>query len=338
MSKTKKAFKHLPSWCPEADNPADNPADNRERARDAFGDISFEEMARITLDAIGDGVLVVNPEGTVIYLNKVAETLTGWPSQQAVGSPVEEVFCVLDGKTREPAASPSLRAISQNQIVELAMGSVLIRRDGSELEVEDSAAPIVNREGKIAGAVIVFHDSRQSFTEINRISLLAQYDCLTRLPNRRLFMERLNHAIGMANRRGTQFALLFLDLDYFKQINDAYGHAIGDELLCEVAKDLMSCLRATDTVSRLGGDEFLILLTEIKQTQDAALVAEELLGKLALPHNIRGHNLQLTMSIGISVYPENGLDPVTLIENADTAMYSAKEAGRNNYHYFSGQQ
>lgn len=316
--------------------PATDTADNRERARDAFGDISFEDMARITLDAIGDAVLVVNAKGTVIYLNKVAQTLTGWSSQQALGSPVEEVFCVIDGITREPAASPSQRAITQDRIVELAMNSILIRRDGSDLEIEDSAAPIHNREGKMAGAVIVFHDSHQSIEVTNRMSHLARHDSLTGLPNRVLLAEQLTQAIGMASRRGRQLALLFLDLDYFKEINDTYGHAMGDDLLCEIAEDILSCVRATDTVSRLGGDEFVILLTEIKEISDAAQVAEKLLGKISLPHNISGHELQITLSIGISVYPENGLDPNTLIGNADTGMYSAKLNGRNNYQYFFG--
>ncbi|MDO8862097.1 diguanylate cyclase [Haliea sp. E1-2-M8] len=307
---------------------------DREPATDALGDVSFEDMAQITLDAIGDAVLVVDPKGTIIYLNKVAETLTGWSSQLAVGRPVEEVFCIVDGTSREPRISPSQRAISQNQIVELALGSVLIRRDGTDLEIEDSAAPIRNRKGKLAGAVIVFHDARQSISVMKKMSHLAQHDSLTCLPNRVLLMERLTQAMGMANRHGKQLALLFLDLDYFKQINDAYGHAIGDQLLREVAEDILSCVRTTDTVSRHGGDEFVILLTEIEEMRDSAHVAEKLLAKFALPRIIDGHEVQVSLSIGISVYPDNGLDADTLMQNADNAMYSAKEKGRNGYQYF----
>ncbi len=313
-------------------------ARNRERASDAFGDVSFEDMAQITLDAIGDAVLVVDPKGVIIYLNKVAETLTGWSSSLAVGRPVEEVFCIVDGTSREPEMSPSMRAINQDQIVELALGSVLIRRDGTDLEIEDSAAPIHNREGKMAGAVIVFHDARQSLAVMKKMSHLAQHDSLTCLPNRVLLMERLTQAIGMANRHGKQLALLFLDLDYFKQINDAYGHAIGDQLLREVAEDILSCVRTTDTVSRHGGDEFVILLTEIEEKLDSAHVAEKLLAKFAEPRYINGHELEVTLSIGIGVYPENGLDADTLMQSADAAMYSAKDQGRNNYQVFDGQR
>lgn len=313
-------------------------ARDRERATDAFGDVSFEDMALITLNAIGDAVLVVDPKGVILYLNKVAETLTGWSSQLAVGRSVEEVFRIVDGTTREPGLSPSRRAITQDRIVELALGSVLIRRDGSDLEIEDSAAPIHNHEGKMAGAVIVFHDARQSLAVMKKMSHLAQHDSLTCLPNRVLLMERLTQAIGMANRHGKQLALLFLDLDYFKQINDSYGHAIGDQLLREVAEDILSCVRATDTVSRHGGDEFVILLTEIEEMQDSAQVAEKLLSKFDRPRCINGHDLQVSLSIGISVYPENGLDADSLMQNADAAMYSAKASGRNNYQFHDRQQ
>jgi diguanylate cyclase (GGDEF)-like protein len=275
-----------------------------------------------------------------------------WGSEQAGRNCLSSIRAMNEAKNtpkrlpaRYTAANPAdnrERAITQDRIVELAMGSVLIRRDGSDLEIEYSAAPIHNREGKMAGAVIVLHDSHQSLAVIKRMSHLALYDSLTGLPNRVLLVEQLNQAIGMASRRGKQLALLFLDLDldldYFKQINDTHGHAIGEELLCEIAEDPLSCVRTTDTVSRLGGDELLILLTEIKEMPDAAQVAEKLLAKFSLPRNIRGHELQATLSIGISVYPENGLDTDTLIDNADTAMYSAKLNGRNNHPYFTGQQ
>ncbi|WP_222711473.1 diguanylate cyclase domain-containing protein [Parahaliea aestuarii] len=299
----------------------------------AFVDVSFEDMAQITLDAIGDAVLVVDPKGTVIYLNKVAETLTAWPGKMALGRPVEEVLFIVDGITRQRTTNPSQRAISEGRIVALALGSVLIRRDGTDMAIEDSAAPIHNCFGKIAGAVIVFHDARQSHFETQKMSHLAQHDFLTGLPNRVLLVERLSQAIGMAKRHRKQVALLFLDLDHFKEINDAFGHAVGDQLLRTVAADMAGCVRATDTVSRHGGDEFVILLSEVEERRDIAQIAEKLLAKLAAPRMIAGHQLQVTLSIGISVYPEDGIDTDTLMLNADTAMYSAKNAGRSNYQY-----
>lgn len=309
------------------------PQVNEPSMRD-FGDVSFEAMAQITLDAIGDAVLVVDPKGKVIYLNKVAETMTGWPSELALGRPVEEVFFIIDGTSRQRGASPSQRAINEDRIVELTLGSVLIRRDGTDIAIEDSAAPIPNRLGKVAGAVIVFHDARQSRFEMQKMSHLAQHDFLTGLPNRVLLMERLTQAIGMAKRNRKQVALLFLDLDHFKQINDSFGHAVGDHLLQEVAADIVACVRATDTVSRHGGDEFIILLTQIEEIQDSTRVAEKLLARFALPRIVDGHELQVTLSIGISVYPENGLDAGTLMRNADTAMYTSKEYSRNSYQFF----
>lgn len=288
------------------------------------GDLSFQEMAQITLDAIGDAVLVVNPQGQVIYLNKVAETMTGWSSEQALGRPVDEVFVIIDGTTRQKETGPSQQAINEGRIVELALGRLLIRRDGTEVAIEDSAAPIRNRHGKAAGAVIVFHDAQQSRSQIQKMNHLAQHDPLTDLPNRVLLKERLTQALGMAKRHQKQAALLFLDMDNFKQVNDTYGHAVGDQLLQDVAANIVGCLRATDTVSRHGGDEFVILLPEVEDLHDPARVAEKLLARFALPRTVAGQELLVTLSIGISVYPKNGTDADTLIRYADNAMYASK--------------
>lgn len=290
-------------------------------------------MALITLDAIGDAVLVVDPTGKVVYLNKVAEAFTGWSKESALGRPVDQVFMVIDGITRRRAVNPAQRAIREGRRVELALGSLLIRRDGTDMAIEDSAAPIHNRFGQMAGAVIVFHDARQSGHVTKKMSHLAQHDSLTGLPNRVLLLERLTHAIGMAKRHRKKAALLFVDLDKFKQVNDAFGHEVGDQLLRDVAADIVSCVRATDTVSRHGGDEFVILLTEIEARQDAVQIAEKLLARFALPHINDGHELDVTLSIGISVYPDNGTNADTLMRNADIAMYAAKEGGRNSYQF-----
>lgn len=296
-----------------------------------FGDVSFEDMAQITLDAIGDGVLVVDPVGRLIYLNKVAETMTGWSREEAFGRPVEQVFFIFDGKTRERALNPAQRAINEGRIVELALGSVLIRRDGADIAIEDSAAPIYNRHGELAGAVIVFHDASQSGSEMERMSHHAQHDFLTGLPNRMLLKERLIQAIGMAGRHNKNLALLFVDLDHFKQINDALGHTTGDHLLREIAAEIESCVRVTDTVSRHGGDEFVILLPEIEARRAAVHIAKKLLTRFAVPRIVDGHELQVSLSIGIAVYPDNGLDALTLMHNADTAMYTTKKKGGNSY-------
>jgi diguanylate cyclase (GGDEF)-like protein len=163
---------------------------------------------------------------------------------------------------------------------------------------------------------------------------LAQHDALTGLPNRILLNDRLAQAIALAHRQGKQFAVLFLDLDRFKHINDSLGHTVGDQLLQSVAKCLTASVRNSDTVCRQGGDEFVILLTHIEHAKDAALSAQKILVALAIPHRIGELELHVSVSIGISIYPDDGRDEDTLIKNADTAMYHAKEDGRNNYQFF----
>lgn len=307
-----------------------------ERALRATEEVLFKEKqrAQVTLNSIGDAVLATDIAGNVTYLNLVAEAMTGWSHEDALGRPLAEVFNIIDGTTREAAVNPAQRAIEEDRTVGLAMNCVLIRRDGVEVPIEDSAAPIYDRHGRIAGAVIVFRDASRSRAMTEKMAHLAQHDFLTGLPNRMLLTERLSQAIGLAQRHRKQVALLFLDLDNFKRINDSLGHAIGDRLLQSVAERLTGCVRATDTVCRQSGDEFVILLAEIEQPQDAARVAEKVRAALAVPHLIGGHELPVTLSIGISVYPDDGDNADTLMQSADTAMYKAKVSGRNNYRFF----
>jgi len=163
---------------------------------------------------------------------------------------------------------------------------------------------------------------------------LAHHDVLTDLPNRTLLQDRLSQAIEFARRQGRQLAVMFMDLDRFKHINDSLGHAVGDQLLQSVAQRLVGCVRHSDTISRQGGDEFVLLLPFIEHAEDSALSAQKMLAALALPHRIDRHDLQISVSIGISIYPDDGQDAETLIKSADTAMYYAKENGRNNYKFF----
>ncbi|MCP5228535.1 EAL domain-containing protein [Accumulibacter sp.] len=294
-----------------------------------------KERAQVTLNSIGDAVLTTDLLGNVSYLNLVAEAMTGWSREDALGRPLSEVFAIIDGTTRQAAANPAQRAIEEDRSVGLIADCLLVRRDGVESAIEDSAAPIHNRYGQVTGAVIVFHDVSQSRAMTLKMAHLAQHDVLTGLPNRLLMTERLSLAIGLAQRHGKQVALLFLDMDRFKHINDSLGHVVGDELLQSVAGRLVACVRATDTVCRHGGDEFVILLADIDKPQDAAHVAEKLHVASAVPHLVGGHELHVTLSIGISVYPDDGSDANTVMGNADTAMYHAKAGGRNTYRFFT---
>ena len=304
--------------------------------RKAVEETYFLEKARaeITLNSISDAVIGTDMMGNVDYLNITAESMTGWSREEARGHPIGDVMRIIDGDTREPKPNPIDLVLQHNKSMALTAGTILIRRDGHEATIEDSAAPIHDWDEKMTGAVIVFHDVTASQAMALKMAHLAQHDFLTNLPNRVLLNDRVAQAISLAKRRGTHLAVLFLDLDNFKHINDSLGHSIGDKLLQSVANRLCACVRASDTVSRQGGDEFVVLLTEDRFTENAAQIADKILSALAAPHVIGEHELHVTTSIGISVYPADGQDAETLLKNADTAMYSAKEKGRNNYQYF----
>jgi diguanylate cyclase (GGDEF)-like protein/PAS domain S-box-containing protein len=305
-----------------------------ERAANAEALFIEKERAQVTLNSIGDAVISTDAAGNVTYLNQVAEAMTGWPGAEAVGRAFIEVFRIIDTKNPEHAINPMLVAMQQDKTVGLSGNCVLIRRDGVESPIEDSAAPIHDRRGHVTGAVMVFHDVTQARAMSQRMAYLAHHDYLTDLPNRLLLDDRLAQAMAAANRRRQRLAVLFVDVDRFKHINDSLGHAIGDELLLSVAERLAASVRGSDTVSRQGGDEFVILLSTVAQAEDAALSADKILAALGAPHHVKGHDLQITASIGIGVYPDDGTDAETLVKNADIAMLNAKDNGRNNYQFF----
>jgi diguanylate cyclase (GGDEF)-like protein/PAS domain S-box-containing protein len=293
-----------------------------------------KERAQVTLNSIGDAVLSTDNSGNVTYLNVVAEHMTGWSNKEAVGHPLADVFQIIDGATHKPAPNPMEIAIQQNRIVGLTANCILVRRDGYECAIEDSAAPIHDRDGQVTGAVIVFHDISSARSMVLEMSHMAQHDILTDLPNRLLLNDRLAQAISLARRNQHKVALMFLDLDGFKHINDSLGHTIGDKLLQSVAARLLACVRKSDTVSRQGGDEFVILLPKITHSADVAVSAAKIITELKKAHTVGEHHLSVTGSIGLSTYPDNGEDAETLIKNADTAMYHAKQQGRSTYLFF----
>jgi diguanylate cyclase (GGDEF)-like protein/PAS domain S-box-containing protein len=293
-----------------------------------------KERAVVTLNSIGDAVLCTDVFGKISYLNLVAETMTGWRREEAIGKSLAEVFQIIDGTTRKPARDPMEMAVEQNRTVGLTLNCVLVRRDGFESAIEDSAAPIHDRAGRIIGAVIVFHDVSAAHAMSLQMTYAAQHDVVTNLPNRLLLSDRISQATSLARRHRRPLAVLFLDLDRFKNINDSLGHAAGDNLLLSVSKRLLSSVRRSDTVSRQGGDEFVILLSEVTHPEDAATSARQILHSLSAPHSVGGQDVHILGSIGISLYPQDGEDAETLIKNADTAMYHAKESGRNTFRFF----
>ena len=293
-----------------------------------------KERARVTLESIGDGILSTDVAGIITYLNAEAERMTGWSREDADARPVADVFRIIDSVTRKPARNPVEQVIQKKVPMGRQANSMLIRRDGSEVPIEDSIAPIFDRNGNITGTVIAFRDISQMQVMAQKMSHLAQHDYLTGLPNRMLFNDRLSQAIVYAKRHRTKLAVLFLDLDKFKHVNDTLGHATGDKLLISVAQRLVAQVRQSDTVSRQGGDEFVVLLFEEAQAESAAIAAKKIVQSLIQPHRIDEHKLHITTSIGISLYPDDGDDADTLIKHADTAMYHAKSRGRNHYQFF----
>ena len=211
---------------------------------------------------------------------------------------------------------------------------VLVRRDGTELYIENSLASIHDQDGQVVGSVLVFRDVSAAREMADQIARLAERDFLTGLPNRLLLNDRIGQAIALAQRNKAKIAVLLMDIDGFRQINDSLGYAAGDKVLQCVANRLVDCVRAPDTVSRQGGDQFIVLFQGVRIPEDAALGARSLLKSLAETYFMGQHNLHITASIGVSLYPDDGTDADTLIRNADTAMYQAKEDGRQSYLFF----
>jgi diguanylate cyclase (GGDEF)-like protein/PAS domain S-box-containing protein len=293
-----------------------------------------KQLSQVALNSIGYGVVSTNIVGNVIYLNSSAEKMTGWACAEALGRPLSEVFNIIDGGTREAPANQSKIAGQADKTAERTESCILLRRDSTESAVENCTTPIHDRSGLIAGTVTVFHEVNCSRTMSLEMSHLAHHDSLTGLPNRLLLRERLCQAIATAHQNDSHVALMYLDLDGFKHINDSLGHAIGDRLLRSVARRLVGSVRCSDTVGRQGGDEFALLLTDLKHLADAGPAATGLLTALAASYRFDSHDLRITASIGVSIYPEDGEDAETLMKNADTALYQAKVNGPNNHQFF----
>jgi diguanylate cyclase (GGDEF)-like protein/PAS domain S-box-containing protein len=305
-----------------------------EQRRVAEALFAARERAEVTLNSIGDAVLSTDLAGNVTYLNLAAEAMTGWSRESAAGRPLDDVFHIITRQTREVARNPMTLAVLLDKTVGLTPNCILVRRDGLETEIEDSAAPIHDQDGRVTGAVIVFRDVGTALETSRHMSHLAQHDVVTGLPNRLLLNDRLAEAIALGHRRSKPLAVCFLDVDGFKDINDVLGHTAGDRLLRSIAARVSGALRASDTVSRYGGDEFVIVLSEIEHAEDAASVAGKILQAVAEPHRINAQVVTVTASLGVTLFPDHGRDADTLIMNADAAMYDAKRAGLGQYRIF----
>ena len=295
------------------------------------------EVANLTLDAIGEGVLRTDSQGNVSYLNRVAEKVTGWSREEAQGRPAADVLRLIDGASRASVDTSPEAAAQENETAGcLTNGTncILVRRDGFEIDIESKTTLIREHGERVTGTIVAFRDVSAERARSLEMSHLAQHDALTDLPNRVLFYDRLAQAISLAERQDKLLAVMFVDLDHFKKINDSLGHDVGDKLLQSVAERLKACVRRSDTIGRLGGDEFVVLLSQVEHAEDAAISARKALRALTAPHRIDGKSLDLNVSIGVSTYPSDGQDADSLVNRADNAMYEAKQRGRNNYQFF----
>jgi diguanylate cyclase (GGDEF)-like protein/PAS domain S-box-containing protein len=301
----------------------------RKRAEDALRQAE-EKFRGIFEDAV-IGIFQAAPDGRLLSVNRAHAQMHGYESPEEMIAEVSNVAWDL--------------FVDHNQIVELGHGVMrhgtvrgaeveIYRKDRSKKWVRLNVRAIHDAADNVESFEGTVEDITEQKAAQERMKFLAFYDALTELPHRALLQDRLENALSGARRRGEKIALLFLDLDRFKAINDSYGHAFGDTVLQEVAKRLKECVRE-HTVARVGGDEFLILLSNLKDTSDAAIAANRVVEAMNDSFTVQGRTLTVGCSVGVSIFPEHGQDGDTLIRNADAAMYSAKESGRNSVHYFT---
>ncbi|MEO9383904.1 two-component system response regulator [Chromobacterium phragmitis] len=296
-----------------------------------------KERIRITLNSIGDAVIATDTNGNITFLNPIAEDMTGWLSREAVGEPVERVMPLRESNQGHGMFNPIRLVLSEKRTVGMAMNCALQRRDGQLLEVEDSAAPILDYAGNLTGAIIVFHDVSEARAMAVKMTHLAHHDALTNLPNRMLLQDRTQQALQQAVHNGERLGLYIIDLDHFKVINDSMGHSVGDLLLKQVARRLMGVVRPCDTVSRQGGDEFIVLVPDMGAIEQAGVLAGKMLKLISEPYKLDGNVYDLSGSIGVSLYPDDSVNQEELYRHADAAMYRAKQEGRNRYRFFSAE-
>jgi diguanylate cyclase (GGDEF)-like protein/PAS domain S-box-containing protein len=294
-----------------------------------------KERAQVTLQSIGDGVITTDAEGCVDYINPVAQDLTGWGMRGARGKPVTEIMTLINEHTRATVDNPVMRCLKDGRVTTLAENSILINKAGDEVPIQDSAAPIRDRIGNIIGSVMVFHDTSKESRLFRQLSYQASHDAVTGLINRREFENCLVGSLeSLRNEPERAHALLYLDLDQFKVVNDTFGHTAGDELLRQLSELVQMNIRSTDLLARLGGDEFAILLERCTE-QRAMEVAESIRG------SIEGYRFEwqdsfttVRCSIGVVMINGDDADVAGVMSSADVACYSAKDMGRNQVHLY----
>lgn len=290
----------------------------------------------LLLSSLGEGVYGVDREGRCVFINPAALTMLGFTEDEVIGCDQHQLFHYHkeDGSPYPGEACPIFLTLQDG--LKRETEDSFVRKGGQMFPVRLTVAPM-RRAGDVVGSIVVFQDITEKQKAEKQIHQLAYFDFLTNLPNRRMLLDRLDQAWSHARRHQRSLAVMFLDLDHFKQINDSLGHDVGDQLLIEVGVRLAKCVRTGDTVSRTGGDEFVIVLAEIADAGAAVFTAERIIKSFSEPVRIANHALNASASIGIAVFPGDGTDDVqALMKKADKAMYAAKAAGRNAYRFYAG--
>ena len=303
-------------------------------SRNAIKLFRERERAQVTLGSISDSVIIINNEGIIEYINPVAERMTGWELDQAKSLPLVQVVRLFDVDSRDGVDEKIIEAIGQEDPVLLQDPMLLESRAGSELSVEVVITPLHDQTRKVDGSLVVLHDVTQAQRMARKLEWQATHDALTGLVNRREFEHRVNEALITAHQDKAIHALMYLDLDQFKVVNDTCGHMAGDELLCQVTDQLKNTLRAADTLARLGGDEFGVLLRYCPQ-ENAELVANKLLEAIQdFSFYWEGKTFKIGVSIGLVPITEYAENLTSLLSAADVACYAAKDSGRNRVHLY----
>ena len=276
-----------------------------------------------------EAVMVTGMDGTIIAVNPAVTQLTGYSEQELIGSKPTIFSSGNHSKAFYEVLWSSLVNDGHWH------GELHNRKKSGEFYIQySSISKVLSNQGEPHNFVSVFHDITHQKAEEEHLRFHAQHDFLTGLPNRTLFIDRLNQIIANTRKNKNRSAVLFLDLDRFKPINDTHGHAVGDQLLVAVAIAIKEKIRREDTISRIGGDEFTIILRSITQKEDAGLLASKILETFAQPFLIAGKSLSVGVSIGIAIFPDHANSLEKLLEMADSAMYTVKQSGRNNFRYF----
>jgi diguanylate cyclase (GGDEF)-like protein/PAS domain S-box-containing protein len=290
-----------------------------------------EERYRTILEGIQEGYFEVDLAGNFTFFNDPLCEIIGYPREELVG---------LNYKvyTKKEMAKKVFQAFNKVYITETPTKEIdwqIIRKDGTERYIETSVTLRKDIAGKIIGFRGIIHDITEREQMHQQLNYMATHDALTGLPNRTLFLDRLQVALAQSRRNHSKVAVMMLDLDHFKDINDTFGHLVGDMLLQEVGRRLTGILRHNDTVARLGGDEFIILLSDLEKKEYAAGVAKVILKALQKPFHLGNRQIASHSSIGIALFPDDGSDTESLLKKSDIAMYSVKAHGRNNYRFFA---